>query len=118
LIISIVKRGWGEKVLDASLKAGAEGGTIIIGRGVGMHEQHKILGLAIEPEKEIVLTGVSPEQADHVLEAICAECALEEPGAGIAFILPVERVVGVSHLGRCPEGSGPSPQDAAQAPPQ
>jgi nitrogen regulatory protein PII len=98
LIITIVRRGWGEKVIEASMKAGAEGGTLLMGRGVGVHEHQKILGIPIEPEKEIVLSVVYPDQREAILQEIVQGCELEKPGAGLAFVVPVERVVGVCHL--------------------
>ncbi len=98
LIITIVRQGWGDKVIEASMKAGAQGGTILMGRGVGVHEKQKILGIPIEPEKEIVLTVVYPDDSEAILKEICEACELEKPGAGIAFVVPVERVVGIAHL--------------------
>ncbi len=98
LIITIVKKGWGDKVLEASTKAGAQGGTVLLGRGIGIHEKQKIMGIPIEPEKEIVLTVVYPDASEAILKQICDTCDLEKPGLGIAFVVPVERVVGVSHL--------------------
>ena len=32
LIVSIVRKGWGSTVLEASVKAGARGGTVLFGR--------------------------------------------------------------------------------------
>jgi len=58
LIVSIVGKGWGSTVLEASVGAGARGGTVLFGRGAGINEQEKIFGMSIEPEKEIVLTVV------------------------------------------------------------
>ena len=98
LIVTIVRKGWGDKVLEASMKAGAEGGTVMIGRGVGVHEKQAILGIPIEPEKEIVLSIVYPDKREAILQEIVQDCELEKPGAGIAFVVPVEKVVGVSHL--------------------
>jgi len=49
-------------VLESSIKAGAHGGTVIFGRGGGIHEQQTLLFVPIEPEKEIVLTLTYPEQ--------------------------------------------------------
>ncbi|MBM4432809.1 MAG: P-II family nitrogen regulator, partial [Chloroflexi bacterium] len=98
LIVTIVRQGWGDKVLEASMKAGAEGGTIMIGRGVGMHEKQKILGIPIEPEKEIVLSVTYPDKKEAILKEIVRAAELEKPGAGIAFVVPVEKVVGVAHL--------------------
>ncbi len=37
LIVTIVRKGWGDTVLQASVKAGAEGGTVLFGRGSGVH---------------------------------------------------------------------------------
>jgi nitrogen regulatory protein P-II 1 len=98
LIVTIVRRGWADKAIEASLKAGAGGGTILMGRGMGIHEKQKILGIPIEPEKEIVLTLTYSDKADVILRAIVEACELEKPGTGIAFVLPVEKVAGISHV--------------------
>ena len=98
LLVSIVRKGWGSTVLDASVKAGARGGTVLYGRGAGINEQEKIFGMSIEPEKEIVLTIVPQSLADTVLNEIVRAAQLNETGRGIAFVLPVEQVVGVAHF--------------------
>lgn len=98
LIITIVAKGWGDKVLEASLKAGAEGGTIMLGRGAGIHEKTKILGICVEPEKEVVLSKVYRDKEEAILQAIVDAADLDKPGTGIAFVVPVEKVVGVAHL--------------------
>lgn len=100
LIITIVAKGWGDKVLEASLKAGAEGGTVMLGRGAGIHEKTRLLGICVEPEKEVVLSVVYPDKKDVILQEIVRVAELERPGAGIAFVVPVNRVVGVPHLHR------------------
>ena len=98
LIVTIVKKGWGDQVLEASMKAGADGGTVLFGRGVGIHEHKKILGIPIEPEKEIVFSVTPVEKVDAVVEEIGKAVELDKPGAGLAFVVPVEKVVGVVHL--------------------
>ena len=98
LIVTIVNKGNSEAVVDASKKAGAEGGTIMFGRGTGIHEQAKLFGITIEPEKELVLTLVEREKTDSVLELVLKEAGLDQPGKGIAFVLEVERVAGISRL--------------------
>jgi nitrogen regulatory protein PII len=100
LIVSVVRKGWGSTVLEASVKAGARGGTVLFGRGAGIHEQEKIFGMSIEPEKEIVLTVVYADQVDTVLSEIVRAAELNDTGRGIAFVLPVEQVVGVAHFMR------------------
>jgi nitrogen regulatory protein PII len=98
LIMTIVNKGYSETVVEASKKAGAEGGTIMFGRGTGIHEQAKLFGITIEPEKELVLTLVEREKTDSVLELVLKEAELDKPGRGIAFVLEVERVAGISRL--------------------
>ncbi len=97
LIVTIVRKGWGSTVLQASVMAGARGGTVLFGRGAGIHEQERIFGMSIEPEKEILLTIVRSDQVDTVLQAIVRAAQLNETGRGIAFVVPVDRAVGVAH---------------------
>ena len=98
LIVSIVRKGWGSTVLEASVKAGARGGTVLFGRGAGINEREKIFGMSIEPEKEILLTIVSASQVDTILDAIVRAGELNDTGQGIAFVLPVEKVAGVARF--------------------
>lgn len=98
LIVTVVRKGWGNTVLEASVKAGARGGTVVYGRGIGVNEHEKIFGIPIEPEKEIVLTVVYTEEADAILQEIIRAAELSEPNRGLAFVVPLEKVVGVSHL--------------------
>lgn len=98
LIVTIVNKGDAEKVVDASKDAGAEGGTIITGRGTGIHEKAKLFNILIEPEKEVVLTLIIKDKSAEVLRAIEHGARLDEPGRGIAFVLDVERTVGINHL--------------------
>jgi nitrogen regulatory protein PII len=98
LIVTIVNKGHSEKVVDVSKEAGAEGGTILNGRGTGIHEQAKLFSIPIEPEKEIVLTLIDSAFTQKVLHAINVEAELQKPGKGIAFVLEVEKTIGINHL--------------------
>ncbi|MFN3656359.1 MAG: P-II family nitrogen regulator [Pseudolabrys sp.] len=98
MIVSIVRKGWGNTVLEASVKAGASGGTVIFGRGIGVNEKESIFGVPIEPEKEIVLTLVYMDRSETILDAIIRAADLNSPGNGLAFVLAVDKVVGVPHI--------------------
>ncbi len=97
LIVTIVNKSQADMVVDASKKAGAEGGTIIYGRGTGIHEKAKLFSLLIEPEKEIILTLITKDKAEKVLQTIVEETKLNEPGHGIAFVVDVEATAGICH---------------------
>lgn len=98
LIVTIVNRGIASEVVDASKRAGAEGGTILNGRGSGIHETAKLFGVPIEPEKDIILTLIDDEKTEQVLQVITQEAGLNEAGKGIAFVLDVKQTVGICHL--------------------
>jgi nitrogen regulatory protein PII len=98
LIVTIARKGWGDVVMVASKKAGAEGGTVVFGRGCGIHENKSLLGMMIEPEKEVVLTVVPKAQVDKVLDSIVAAAKLHEPGNGMALVLPLAKVAGRVHM--------------------
>lgn len=98
LIVTIVNRGWAANIVQASREAGAEGGTIIHGRGTGIHETKKLFGIPIEPEKEIILTAVPREKTDGVLSAIIEAGKLNQPGTGITFVVELKSVAGICHM--------------------
>jgi nitrogen regulatory protein PII len=98
LIVTIVSRGFAERIVQASKEAGAEGGTIFFGRGTGIHETKKLLGIPIEPEKEIVLTAVPRDMTEKVLSQVIEAGHLNQPGTGIAFVLELKKVAGICHI--------------------
>lgn len=99
LIVAIVSQGRTTPLVTAAKQAGAEGATIVRGRGTGVHESAKFLGVPIEPEKDILLVLIPQEATDAVLEAMIVAGNLNEPGKGIAFVLDVPRVAGIAHRG-------------------
>ena len=59
-----------------------------------------VLGLMIEPEKEIVLILAESIIANNVVDSITEAVNLDEPGAGIGFIVPLQKLFGITHM-RC-----------------
>lgn len=96
VIICIVNSGFSESVMDAARELGARGGTLIRGRGTANAEAEKLYGIAIQPEKEIVMILVDTAIKNDILHALYKSVGLQTPGQGIAFALPVEDVVGLA----------------------
>jgi len=94
-IFTIVDKGLSEEVVDAAKSAGATGGTVIHGRGAGVHEKAKLFNIEIEPEKEIVLILSEDTKTDAIVEAIKERINIDKPGAGILFVLDVKSVSGL-----------------------
>ncbi len=94
-IFTIVDKGRAEEVIEAAVKAGSKGGTIINARGSGIHETSKLFSMEIEPEKEVVLILAETAEAETIAASIRDSLKMEEPGNGIVFIQDVSSVYGV-----------------------
>ena len=95
LIITIVNKGWSEKVIRVGRETGAHGATVLHARGSGLHDIVSKLGIAIEPEKEIVLNVVSNDKSEAIVTAIADALNLEKHGTGISMIIPIRGVAGL-----------------------
>lgn len=95
LIITIVDKGNADAVIDAASSAGSKGGTIINGRGSGIHETKKLFNIEIEPEKEVVLILAKDDVTESISSAIRKELKIDEPGKGIIFVLDVSQAYGL-----------------------
>jgi nitrogen regulatory protein PII len=95
LITCVVQRGHADKVAKAAAQAGAKGATIFFGRGLGARDQLGILGLAIVPEKEIVMIVCREGETKAIFEAMVEAGHLRTPGMGIAYVSPIGMSVGV-----------------------
>ena len=93
LVICIINNGFSDLVMNAAKASGAKGGTILHGRGTGNPNVEKFFGIAISPEKEIVLIVVEEEIKDRVISAIYKDAGLDTKGQGIVFSVPVEDFV-------------------------
>lgn len=94
-IFTIVDRGRANEVVDATIAAGARGGTILHARGSGVNQAKLIFDMEIEPEKEIVLTIVESAQLEPVVTAIRQNSDVEKDGHGILFVLPITESYGI-----------------------
>jgi nitrogen regulatory protein PII len=95
LIISMVKTQQTDRVVDAAKAAGAAGATIIPARGTGIHEAKTFFGLTLEAQTDVVLFLLEEKLVESVLGAIYEAGRFKEPGTGIAFVLDVERTIGL-----------------------
>ena len=95
MIYAPVKPHKTDPIVDAAKKAGATGATIIQARGTGMREAKTFFGLTLEDQTDIVMFLLEEHLVDPVLEAIKTAGEFDKPGTGIAFVMPVDRVVGL-----------------------
>lgn len=95
LILASVKSGIADTIVDAAKEAGATGATIIQGRGTGVREAKSFFGLSLEAQTDIALFLVAESSVPKILDAIGVAGEFHKPGTGIAFVLPVDQVIGL-----------------------
>jgi nitrogen regulatory protein PII len=91
LILSIVGRRRGERIVAATKAAGAPGGTVALGRGTAANAVLEFLGVG-DSEKDIVLTLVPAGLARAVLEAVRHACWHDPRGSGVAMQIDVSSI--------------------------
>ena len=95
LITCVVQRGKADKVAKAAVEAGAAGATIFYARGMGLRERLGLLGLAIVPEKEVLMIVCKEEEVRAIFAAVVNAANLNTPGMGIAYVIPIHEVAGL-----------------------
>lgn len=95
VILASVKTNITDTVVDAAKAAGATGATVIPARGTGIREAKTFFGLSLEAPTDIIMFLLEEHVVQQVLKAIATAGRFQEPGTGIAFVLPVENVIGL-----------------------
>lgn len=95
LILSSVKPDITDNIVDAAKASGATGATIIPARGTGIREAKSFFGLSLEAQTDIIMFLVEEHRVIQILDVIQEAGEFQKPGTGIAFVLPVEHVVGL-----------------------
>lgn len=95
LLTVIVNNGVGSKVLKVSRKAGITGGTILLGHGASCAFKKGWVD-DCDVRKEIVLMISDTESIAKASQRLCDDLKLNKPDHGIAFIMSICALIGVS----------------------
>jgi nitrogen regulatory protein PII len=95
LIYVIVNFGHGSKILKSAKHHGVRGGTILLGRGTVKSRLLEFLSL-YDVRKEIVMMLAEKSAAYEALAKLDEEFHFDKPHHGIAFTIPVHRIMGTS----------------------
>ena len=82
-------------MIAAAEAAGAPGGTIIQGRGLGVHDTARLFGRAVEPEKEMVLIIAPKAQVDALISEVYQQLEMDQPGNGVILLQDVSHALGL-----------------------
>lgn len=94
LIMTIVKEGYSDTVMQAAKSAGCSGGTVISARSLGS-SRTVFMDLTIESEKDLVLNIVEKEIAKEVMKEITKKAGVKTEARGLTFSLPIDKVIGL-----------------------
>ena len=99
LLMALVEDTTTSKVIEAAREAGATGTTVIRNAsGEGAEGSKTFFGLTLETQRDVVMMLVEEHLSRHILETISHVGEFDtKKGAGIAFQLDVEDVVGITH---------------------
>lgn len=99
LLIALVEDTKTKAVIDAAREAGATGTTVISNAsGEGVEESKTFFGLTLETQRDVLLLLVEEHLSRHILEKVSEAGEFDtQKGAGIAFQIDVEDVVGIAH---------------------
>jgi nitrogen regulatory protein P-II 1 len=95
VILASVKNDITDKIVDAAKAAGATGATIINARGTGIREAKTFFGLSLQAQTDIILFLLEEGYVEKVLKTIGQVGEFDKPGTGIAFVMPVDQVIGL-----------------------
>lgn len=111
LMVIILNRGMGDKVLQFAKSRGAREAMSYYGEGTDKRQLLKILGLD-EIEREVITLLVPVEQGDAELDEIEEVFALKRPGTGVAFTIPLAATFNLKKDGHLqwPDDSEPAPR--------
>ena len=95
LVVAIVNPGYSEEVIRIAEENGASGGTVVFGRGASIRSKASLLGISIEPQKEVIYVVSPREVVPDLLIKLNTACRLSELGSGLAFAVPLDAVTGL-----------------------
>ena len=95
LVVAIVNEGNAEKTMNIAKKNGANGGTLIKGRGLGGKNSFKLFNLTVEPEKDIILIVCKNEDKNKIMKAILDKNGINTDVKGVCFSIPISSTIGI-----------------------
>ena len=93
--LSTENHGGTDTVMRAARAAGAGGGTVLHAREVGEEDIKNLLGITIEPEREIVMILSPRAQKQAIMQAVNKAAGLATNCRGVLFSLPVDAIMGL-----------------------
>lgn len=92
LIVIVVEQSYDEEVAAALEYAGIMAWTRTDGTGTGVWQE---LDRWVDPQKYIYNCIIESDMEDRVMAALMERAGFDRPGVGIAYSMPLKRVIGI-----------------------
>lgn len=90
----IVNTGFANEVVDLVREVGVRGATILNARGAGA-PHGTVLGITVDPQKEIVVAIVDEATAERAMATVKERAGTETPARGVCYTIPVDKTIGI-----------------------
>ncbi len=97
MLVAIVDRGLGEKVVGFNQAHDVKVNMICLGRGTASSRILDLLGLG-STEKDVVLSFVPVDRVCEALANLGERMEFQKPGKGVAFSVPINSIAGANVL--------------------
>lgn len=95
LIVMTIRSDLSDSMVKAVKKAGAKGATIIPARGLGSRDTKTFFGMTMDIQRDVVFLLLDEHLIKPILKTIKKVGSFHQPGTGIAFVLDVEKAIGL-----------------------
>jgi nitrogen regulatory protein PII len=93
-LLIIINSGFADDIVALARECGARGATIINARGTA--SVHSFMGINVDPAKEIIISLVTKEVADLIIQKVDEMAGNKTSANGICFYMPVELMTNVN----------------------
>lgn len=95
VLVAILADELEDKAIDVARNAGAEGVTILNGRGIGAQEKKSFFGLTYEGSQSVLIFVLERKLSLHVMKQLVKALDLRRDSKGVVFTLPLEHLAGI-----------------------
>lgn len=95
LVFIIVDKKLSTRVSDEIEALGVSGLTILQGRGRSTDQKVRLLGLTVEPQREMILVLTPNDKTRLIFDTALQAGKLDRPGNGLVFVVDVKMLGGV-----------------------
>lgn len=97
VMFMIVNMGFADEIVDVVREVGVRGATIIHAQGAGA-PIGTIMGIAVDPQKEIILAVVDEATAEKAMAEIKEKAGRDTPARCVCFTMPVDKTIGLGGI--------------------